>query len=162
MRLKDIQAMIEPALKPGETIEDFLKAAVAERAGSNGALSGDDLSEVATSELITKGTDAYKHPARLPNLIPRLITAISRYNDTASKGERISPTNSVIAKLGNIRPNDLKEWMEVYKGHVQEQDEQWGINQFTNRSIGKVKIAELLESIELPENGKASPKLQAA
>lgn len=162
MKLKEIEALITPALMPGETIEDFLKAAVADRAGKNGALPSDDLSEIATAELITKGSEFFKHPARLPNLIPRLIMAISRHNDTAPEGEQVSPTNSVLAQLGNIRPNDLTEWMPAYKGHVQEQDEQWGINQFTNRSIGKVRLAELLGQIDLPEDGGSSPKLKAA
>ncbi len=162
MKLREIEALITPALMPGETIEDFVKAAVADRAGKNGALPSDDLSEVATAQLTTKGSEFFKHPARLPNLLPRLILAISRHNDKASEGERISPTNSVLAQLGNIRPNDLTEWMPAYKGHVQEQDEQWGISQFTNRSIGKTRLAELLSQVALPEDGGSSPKLQAA
>jgi len=170
VKLKDMTALIEPALMPGESIEDFLNEAVKARAGKNGGFPSDDLSDIVTSELVNKDGTHYKHPARLPNLIPRCILAVARWNDTAPEGLKISPTNSVIAKLGNIRPNDLTPWMDSFKAHVQEQDEQWSISQFSNRSINRANKAEspsyladvLIPKLELPKDGGASPKLQAA
>lgn len=140
----------------GMSVAEFALQAVrvyAKTVVGKGRLRDEDLSAVATDKLL-KDFSYSTHPGRARELVKRAIRAIKYHNShlATENADRWCITQSAIARLTGSKPKTIGAILELYQSEVDDHNQHYGLDNYTNRKRGR-KIQDELDLNQLVPDG---------
>lgn len=133
--------------------EEVLKRAIASYAKVVSRNRRDDIETIPTEKLLNDPS-LRTLPGRGEELAKRAIRAILKHNNeiATGDGDRWAITQSIIAALTGVRPSTVKMIIEEFRGAIDDHNEKFGIDGYSNRRI-KMDIREAIDLAKLQPDG---------